>query len=79
MKVTNPNGVNLGLYVRSNKGRGSVIRTLPAGTEIKVFDISTTDIALQIDPYKDEWIAGFSGGKKYLTVVKIIGSKEDVT
>lgn len=78
MKVTNPNGVNLGLYARSNKGRGSVIRTLPAGTEIKVFNIEVKDIALQIDPYKDEWIAGFSNGKKYLTVVKIIGSKENI-
>jgi murein DD-endopeptidase MepM/ murein hydrolase activator NlpD len=71
-KVKNPNNSTFGLNVRNKKGTGSIIRTLEADELIQLYAMSGSDVKFQIHPYRDEWVAGISWSKLYISLQELV-------
>jgi murein DD-endopeptidase MepM/ murein hydrolase activator NlpD len=71
--VDNPNNPSLGLYVRTQKGKGPYTRQLDPNEKVDIYAINgigSGAVSGQIDPFADAWIALISGGKPYVKMIR---------
>jgi hypothetical protein len=76
--VHNPNSPTFGLNVRNKPSMWftSVIKTLLPNENISLVGIGSNEVWVQIDPFKQEYIAVKYGGKPYVELIEFINNTQ---